>query len=135
MEPARDGREDLASKPYGLAARAAAMEPARDGREDRHRRERPAPLGAAAMEPARDGREDGSQDSSRVSSADSRVCERFRAIGRLAFLCGVVTVHKRWLTCMRAVPGIRLTTGALARSDDDGTRHRKLVMMAEEQEP
>jgi hypothetical protein len=70
-----------------------------------------------------------------MSSANPRLCERFRAIGRLAFLCGVVKVHERWLTCMRAVPGIRLTTGALARSDDDGTRHRKLVMVAEEQEP
>jgi len=30
-----------------------------------------------------------------MSSADPRRCERFRAIGRLAFLCGVVKVHKR----------------------------------------
>jgi len=89
----------------------------------------------AAMEPALDGRDDSSRKTSQLSSADSRLRERSGVDSRLAFPCGLVKVRARSLTCMRAVPGIRLITGALARSDDDSTRHRKFVMVAKEQDP
>ncbi len=60
------------------------------------------------------GRDDGSRKTSRLSSADARLRERSRADGRLALLCGLVKVRARSLTCMRALPEVGVTTGALA---------------------
>jgi hypothetical protein len=66
------------------------------------------------MEPAYERRENGSQDSSRVTCADGELCERRAKAWRRDLLCGLVKVQEWSLTCMRALPGIRVTTSALA---------------------
>src|SRR6266496_4319835 len=87
------------------------------------------------MEPALHGRDDGSRKTRRLSSHDTRLRERYRAEHRLAFRCGLVKLQNRPLTCTRALPGARVSAGALARSDNDSTRYRQFVMVAKEEKP
>ena len=168
MEPADhrpDDRPDRAAHP---GQPRAAMEPADHRPDDRqggpmdpspHRGRngagrssagRPAPAGSdlvqggeAAMEPADHRPDDGSRNSSRLSCANGRSCERFALNGINSTLCGVVKMRKRPLTCVRALPGARVTTPALARrwhaprtaSHNDRAGYRQFLMRAEEQEP
>ena len=148
MEPAPEERDDLftagASGSRGLGRNgarsggagrprprvlrrsplAAAMEPAPEERDDlgelalAARRTR---CCAAAMEPAPEERDDGSQKTSLLTCMNAIGRERYRADDTVSFHCGVVKMQIRPLTWARALPGGWLSTGALARSDDDRT--------------
>src|SRR5258708_743949 len=74
----------------------------------------------AATEPVRHGRDDGSPKTSQLTCNDRDERERFPADHIFSFLCAVVKVRVRPLTWARALPGVRVTTEALAWSDDDG---------------
>jgi len=50
-----------------------------------------------------------------LSCGNRRSCERCALKGDNATLSGVVKMRKRRLTCVRALPGVGLTTSALAR--------------------
>ena len=88
-----------------------------------------------------DRSENGSRNSSRLTCGNRSVCERSVAVSRETVRCGLVKKRKCLLTCVRALPGIRLTTSALATysaaesdsavssSDDDSPRGRKSLMV------
>ncbi len=66
------------------------------------------------MEPAVGRREHGSQDTSRLSCTDSSWCERQVNHGTGFLSMDLSRCNKRALTCVRALPGFRVTTLALA---------------------
>jgi hypothetical protein len=137
MEPARDRREHTTKRRTDLPGSTrrngaaldrrecgfqitltdldtvAAMEPA-----DRRERMRVL-LGAeipihTAMRPAVDRREHGSGDTGPVTCADRSLRERPAVYGAEACSMDLSRCKKRPLACMRAVPGFRVTTSALA---------------------
>ena len=92
----------------------AAMEPANDRPEDPAEAEDGFLGLAAAMEPANDRPEDGSRDSSRLTCVNRSLCERSAVLPQKSRRSGLVKKRKRPLTCVRALPGVWLTTSALA---------------------
>ena len=91
-------------------------------------------VGEASMEPPDDGRSDGSRKSSLLTCRYAARCEQSPHGDTFSFLCGVVKDRIRPLTWARALPGIWLRTGALARSDDDCIGDWQSFMMADEEE-
>jgi hypothetical protein len=90
------------------------MEPALGERDDVSAKSDRERLITTAMEPALGERDDGSRKTSRLTCGDMAACERRRNEGTVSLLDGLVKVHARPLTWVRALPGITLTTKALA---------------------
>src|SRR5258708_2735495 len=68
----------------------------------------------AAMEPTENRPDDGSPNLSRLTSVNGALCERSVLLRPKITFYGVVKVPKHPLTCVRVLPGVRLTTSALA---------------------
>jgi hypothetical protein len=66
------------------------------------------------MEPVPWDRSHSSLDLGPLSWEDARLCERSGMAGRELARYGRVKVLKQALTCLRALPGDRVTTSALA---------------------
>jgi hypothetical protein len=90
------------------------MEPAVDRREHEGRTVDPSTGEVAAMEPAVDRREHGSQNLSRLSCADRLSRERLMKLGSRICSIDLSRCKIYRLTCVRALPGIGVTTSALA---------------------
>lgn len=97
------------------------------------------------MEPAGDRPDDGSLNLSRLTCVNGAVCERFVFLRSEVTCYGVVKVRKHRLTCVRALPGVRLATSALARpttpvtpariaSHNDRALRRQFLMLPQKQE-
>ena len=68
----------------------------------------------AAMEPADQRREHGSQNLGRLTWPNPSSCERSLKPGFRVCAMDLSRCTKYLLTCMRALPGLRVTTSALA---------------------
>jgi hypothetical protein len=90
------------------------MEPAEDRPDDPANVPLPLTLLDAAMEPAEDRPDDGSRNLSRLTCANGALCERSVLLRSKVILYRVVKVRKHRLTCVRALPRVRLTTSVLA---------------------
>ncbi len=87
------------------------------------------------MEPADQRRDDGSRKTSLLSCGNTPASERSEMSGGSFFRCGLVKMRARSLTWPRALPGITVSTKALARSDDDRARCWQSFMVPDEEEP
>ena len=88
----------------------------------------------AAMEPAVGRREHGSQETSRLSCMDSAGCEPQVNHGTGSRSMDLSRCKKRALTCVRALPGLKVTTLALAAQMTTARSCMPLLMVAREEQ-
>src|SRR6266702_2539217 len=117
-----------------VQVRVAATEPAHFERDDTPRMTTCAPTRCpAATEPAHFERDDGSQKTSRLTCGNASGRESCVSSGESLASDSGVKVRARSLTWARALPGVTVSTEALAFSDDDRTGCWQFLMVTEEE--